>query len=121
MNQVFDCVQRNPPVVTSVFISRQVGAFSASVPRTLAHTRAIIDAIHDGALAKVRTQPDPVFGFDLVPKCQGVPSEVLVPRKAWADKAAYDSAANKLLQLFQENFKKYEGDVTATVLADAAA
>ena len=69
----------------------------------------------------MRTQPDPVFGFDLVPECLGVPSEILVPRNAWADRAAYDSAAKKLLQLFQDNFKKYEGDVRATVAADAAA
>ncbi len=87
----------------------------------LVHTRAIIDAIHNGTLSKVRTQPDPVFGFDLVPECLGVPSEILVPRNAWADKAAYDSAAKKLLQLFQDNFKKCEGDVRATVVADAAA
>ncbi len=87
----------------------------------LVHTRAIIDAIHSGALAKVRTQPDPVFGFNLVPECLGVPSEILVPRDSWADKAAYDSAAKRLLQLFQDNLKKYEGDVRATLTADAAA
>jgi phosphoenolpyruvate carboxykinase (ATP) len=87
----------------------------------LVHTRTIIDAIHNGTLAKVRMQPDPVFGFDLVPECVGVPSEILVPRNAWADKAAYDSAAKKLLQLFQENFKKYESDMRAAVMGGAAA
>jgi len=97
------------------------GAYGVGARIKLAHTRTIIDAIHNGALAKVRTQPDPVFGFNLVPECLGVPSEILVPRNSWADKAAYDSAAKRLFQLFQDNFKKYEGDVRATVSADAAA
>ena len=81
----------------------------------LAHTRAIIDAIHNGTLATVKTLPDPVFGFDVVSECLGVPSEILVPRKAWADKAAYDSNAKKLFELFQNNFKKYERGIRATV------
>lgn len=74
----------------------------------LVHTRAIIDAIHNGSLAQARTVPDPIFGFDVVPECLGVPGEILVPRMAWMDKAAYDSTARKLFDLFQDNFKKYE-------------
>jgi len=96
------------------------GAYGVGKRIKLAHTRAIIDAIHNGTLAKVRRQPDPVFGFELIPECAGVPSEVMVPRNAWADKAAYDSAAKKLFRLFQGNFKKYEGEVPATV-GDTAA
>ena len=34
-------------------------------------TRAIIDAIHYGTLSTVRTVPDPVFGFNVVPECPG--------------------------------------------------
>ena len=97
------------------------GAYGVGKRINLAHTRAIIDGIHNGTLAKVRTQPDPFFGFNLVPECLGVPTEILVPRNSWADKTAYDSAAKKLLQLFQDNFKKYEGDVLVTEAADAAA
>jgi phosphoenolpyruvate carboxykinase (ATP) len=78
-------------------------------------------------ITRVRTQPDPskvrdpVFGFNVVPECLGVPSEILLPRRAWTDKAAYDSNAKKLFALFQDNFKKYEDAVSATVVADAAA
>jgi len=96
------------------------GGYGVGKRIKLAHTRAIIDAIHDSTLAKVRTQRDPIFGVDLVSECPGVPSELLVPRNAWADKTAYDSAAKKLLELFQSNFKKYEGEVAA-VVGDAAA
>ena len=97
------------------------GAYGVGKRIKLVHTRAIIDAIHSGTLAKVRTFRDPVFGFKVVPECLGVPGEVLVPRNAWTDKAAYDSTAKKLFELFQDNFKKYEGDVRAKVVADAAA
>lgn len=97
------------------------GAYGVGKRIKLVHTRTIIDGIHNGTLAKVRTQPDPFFGFNVVPECLGVPNEILVPRNSWADKASYDFAAKRLLQLFQENFKKYEGDVLATEAADAAA
>jgi phosphoenolpyruvate carboxykinase (ATP) len=62
-------------------------------------------------------QRDPVFGFDTVIKCPDVPAGILVPRDAWADKAAYDAAATKLAGLFRENFRKYESGVNADVRA----
>jgi phosphoenolpyruvate carboxykinase (ATP) len=97
------------------------GAYGVGSRIKLAHTRAIIDAIHNGTLSNVRTIPDPIFGFNVVPECLGVPSEILLPRRAWTDKAAYDSNGKKLFALFQDNFKKYEGAVSATVVGDAAA
>jgi phosphoenolpyruvate carboxykinase (ATP) len=97
------------------------GAYGVGSRIKLAHTRAIIDAIHNGTLSTVRRVPDPIFGFNVVPECLGVPSEILLPRKAWTDKAAYDCNAKKLFALFQDNFKKYEDAVSATVVADAAA
>jgi phosphoenolpyruvate carboxykinase (ATP) len=50
-----------------------------------------------------------------------VPGEILLPRQAWADKAAYDSKAKKLFELFQSNFQKYGRGIRPTVVADAAA
>ncbi len=81
----------------------------------LSLTRAIIDAVHSGVLAAARTVADPVFGFGVITDCPGVPSDVLTPRNAWADKAAYDAAARKLAGLFAANFRQYQEQVDREV------
>ncbi len=83
----------------------------------LKYTRAIVDAIHSGALAKASTVEDPVFGIAVPTSCPDVPSEILMPRNTWVDKAAYDQKAKKLAQLFKDNFKKYEASASAEVKA----
>jgi len=91
------------------------GAHGVGQRIKLAHSRAIIDAIHGGELVRAKKERDPVFGFDVILECPGVPAEALVPRKAWADKAAYDASAKKLAGLFRENFKIYESGVSSDV------
>jgi phosphoenolpyruvate carboxykinase (ATP) len=93
------------------------GAHGTGKRISLKHTRAIIDAIHAGTLAGAKTERDPVFGFDVVTECPGVPDAILVPRRAWTDPSAYDAAAHALAGLFQGNFKTYEADVSADVRA----
>jgi phosphoenolpyruvate carboxykinase (ATP) len=95
------------------------GAYGTGKRISLRNTRAIIDAIHSGALTKSKTERDPVFGFDIVIECPGVPSEILGPRESWADKAAYDAAAKKLATLFNKNFETYAPGASAEVKAAA--
>jgi phosphoenolpyruvate carboxykinase (ATP) len=73
----------------------------------LAYTRAIIDAIHSGALDEAGIEEDPLFGLAVPTSCPGVPSEVLLPRRSWRDGAAFDETAKKLAALFSHNFSKY--------------
>ncbi len=75
---------------------------------SLKHTRAIIDAIHEGSLAKAKTVEDPVFGLHVPTDCANVPKEVLLPRNTWKDPAAYDDKARHLAGLFHKNFQKYQ-------------
>jgi len=91
------------------------GAYGTGSRIKLRYTRAIIDAIHSGALASAPTQEDPIFGLAMPTACADVPSEILVPRNTWADKAAYDDKARKVAQLFKDNFKKYEAQASAEV------
>ncbi len=91
------------------------GAYGVGSRIKLKYTRAIIDAIHSGALANVSTVEDLVFGFQVPTSCPEVPAEMLQPRNTWADKAAYDDKAKKVAGLFRENFKKYESQASAEV------
>jgi phosphoenolpyruvate carboxykinase (ATP) len=93
------------------------GAYGSGKRINLKNTRAIIDAIHSGALAKARTHRDATFGFDVIAECPNVPPEILIPRNAWADQSAYDATARKLAGLFKENFKTYEGGASPEVKA----
>ncbi len=93
------------------------GGYGAGKRIKLAHTRAIIDAIHTGKLVDARRQRHPVFGFDVPAECPGVPAEILWARDTWADPVAYDAAARKLAGLFVENFKTYEDRANEEVRA----
>lgn len=83
------------------------GGYGVGERFSLKYTRAIIDAIHSGALDEAATVVDPNFGFAVVKECPGVPANVMVPRDAWADGAAYDEKAELLAGLFKKNFEKF--------------
>jgi phosphoenolpyruvate carboxykinase (ATP) len=80
-------------------------------------TRAILDAIHDGSLAKAEYSEDPVFGLRIPKTCPNVPAEVLTPKNTWQDKAAYDQKAKLLAGLFQKNFGKYADKASEKIRA----
>jgi len=91
------------------------GPFGVGERISIAHTRAMIKAALSGALDKVATRPDPVFGIGVPVSCPDVPSIVLDPRSTWPDPAKYDAAARDLAKRFRDNFKQFERDVPAEV------
>ena len=91
------------------------GPYGIGTRLSLQHTRAIISAIHSGALADAPTERDPRFGFDVVCACPDVPSPQMVPRQTWADEAAYDERAGQLAELFKANFIAFADGASATV------
>ncbi|MEI6241395.1 MAG: phosphoenolpyruvate carboxykinase (ATP) [Planctomycetia bacterium] len=110
-------IKRHEAAVWLVNTGWTGGAYGIGTRMKLGLTRAIIDAIHSGALRSAPTAPDPVFGLHALTACPDVPAQVLVPRDAWADKAAYDATARKLAGLFTANFANYAGQVTPDVAA----
>ena len=73
----------------------------------------------DGSLANAEMRIDPHFKFRVPVAVPGVDAKILNPRDTWADKAAYDAQARKLVGMFRENFKKFEAHVGKDVLEAA--
>eukprot|EP00475_Leptophrys_vorax_P034341 TRINITY_DN552_c0_g1_i1.p1 TRINITY_DN552_c0_g1~~TRINITY_DN552_c0_g1_i1.p1 ORF type:complete len:556 (-),score=160.82 TRINITY_DN552_c0_g1_i1:51-1718(-) len=73
----------------------------------LRHTRAILDAIHNGdlddekAFSPNRTD---VFKLQIPLQVKGVPDEILDPEKSWEDLSAYKKTITELGQRFARNF-----------------
>ncbi len=93
------------------------GAYGEGERMKLAYTRAMVDAALDGELSDVPTTTNEIFGLDIPTHCPGVPGDVLEPRNTWADGEAYDKQAEELAQMFKENFKRFEGNVSQEVVA----
>jgi phosphoenolpyruvate carboxykinase (ATP) len=83
------------------------GPYGVGKRMSLKYTRAMLKAALDGELAHGPLVLDPVFGVEVPKDCPGVPSEVLQPRQVWHDRAAYDSAARKLAEMFRQEWQKY--------------
>lgn len=91
------------------------GPYGTGSRMPIKETRAIIDAIHSGALAEARFAEDPIFGVQIPQSCPGIANHKLLPRESWSDKAAYDAKAKHLATLFRENFKKFEAGASEEV------
>ena len=74
-------------------------------------TRALLNAALDGSLNNSEFRKDTNFGFEFPVAVAGVDSKILDPREAWADKAAYDVTAQKLVSAFIDNFEQFEQHV----------
>ena len=82
-------------------------------------TRALLNAALDGSLNQAEFRTDPNFGFQVPVAVPGVDPAILNPRDTWADKAAYDATAAKLVDLFNENFGQFADHVDEGVRAAA--
>lgn len=83
------------------------GSYGTGTRMSLANTRAIIDAIHSGALAQAEMVVDPNFGLQIPTTCPHVERSILQPADAWQDKSQYQATASKLAQLFHKNFQQF--------------
>ena len=95
------------------------GAFGTGKRMPIAATRALLSAALDGSLNGVQFRKDPNFGFDVPVSVPGVDDRLLDPRQTWADGAAYDEQAAKLVQMFSDNFAQYLDAIDDDVRAAA--
>ncbi|MDD2875774.1 MAG: phosphoenolpyruvate carboxykinase (ATP) [Acidiphilium sp.] len=87
------------------------GAYGTGQRMAIRHTRALLDAALSGALDHAEFHPDSAFGLMIPQAVEGVPTEVLDPREAWPDKAAYDRQAADLIARFEANFAGFADGV----------
>lgn len=83
------------------------GAYGVGNRISLKYTRAIVTAILNGSLKNSPTHMDVVFGLQIPTECERVDSHVLNPMNMWNNKHAYLKSAENLLQMFEQNYKKY--------------
>ena len=95
------------------------GAYGTGSRMPIRATRALLTAALDGSLAAGQFRRDPNFGFDVPMAVEGVADALLDPRRTWADGAAYDAQAKKLVGMFAENFGQYVAHIDADVKAAA--
>ena len=85
----------------------------------LAYTRRMVTAALEGELDAVADSVDPIFGLAIPGRVEGVPQEILCPRRTWNDGAAYDAQADRLAEMFISNFAQFEEGVSDEVKAAA--
>jgi len=95
------------------------GAYGAGRRMPIKATRALLAAALDGSLNNVEFRTDPTFGFEVPVSVPGIDNAILDPRSTWADKAAYDRQARKLVDMFVANFAKFEDHVDGSVRSAA--
>jgi phosphoenolpyruvate carboxykinase (ATP) len=93
------------------------GAYGTGKRMPIAATRALLSAALDGSLAAAHFHREPALGFSIPEAVPGVETRLLTPRATWADTDAYDKQARKLAKMFAENFRRFEKDAGADVLA----
>jgi ATP-dependent phosphoenolpyruvate carboxykinase len=84
------------------------GPYGTGERISIPNTRACIDAILDGSIRSAPTVKHPVFNVEVPTELPGVETALLDPRGTWANAADYDATANKLAQMFQDNFEQYK-------------
>jgi len=84
------------------------GKFGVGERMSIMISRALVHAALSGQLDKVEFATEPAFGLHIPVSCPDVPAQVLNPRNAWADKAAYDAQAADLAARFVANFQQFD-------------
>jgi len=95
------------------------GAYGTGSRMPIKATRALLTAALDGSLSVGQFRKDPHFGFEVPVSCHGVDDTLLDPRQTWADGVAYDRQAQKLVNMFADNFAQYVPYIADDVKAAA--
>ena len=82
-------------------------------------TRALLDSALNGSISDKGFRSDETFGFDVPVAVARVPTVLLTPRQVWSDHAAFDETAQRVVEMFANNFRRFHDDVDDDVRAAA--
>ena len=71
-------------------------------------TRAIVKAARTGTIDADHTTHLKELNLEIPRAVEGIDNQLLNPRDAWQDQAAYDEATHELVAKFKENFAKFD-------------
>ena len=107
-------IERHGPACWLVNTGWTGGPYGTGQRIPLPLTRKMLDAAIAGELeGKFRT--DEHFGFAVPVAISGVPHDILDPVRTWADQAAFHQQANRLAEMFKQNFARFESLVPPAV------
>jgi phosphoenolpyruvate carboxykinase (ATP) len=84
------------------------GSYGVGSRIPIKDTRAMVSAALNGDLDNVKFSPHPIFKVLIPETVPNVSSEILNHESTWSDRDAYYHQANKLAQLFQKNFSRFD-------------
>jgi phosphoenolpyruvate carboxykinase (ATP) len=84
------------------------GKFGVGRRMPIRVTRRLLAAALDGSLQKADFRTDPHFGLAVPREVPGVEPHVLDPVRTWRKKQEFAETAGRLVQMFRDNFRKFE-------------
>jgi phosphoenolpyruvate carboxykinase (ATP) len=113
-----DRLRRHRPLVVLMNTGAAGGVYGHGGTRTpLEISRRLLTAAQSGALRSVPAAAHPQFRIRVPAECEGVPPELLDPRRGWPSGAEYDAEAARLAAQFHERVtRRYAGAVSRDIL-----
>ena len=100
-------ISKHNVAVYLIYTGWSGGPYGVGKRISIKYSRAMVTAALTGAFDIVKFRHDDRFNLDVPLECPNVPSDILDPKNTWIDKDSYDLSANKLAQMFVENFTKF--------------
>ncbi|MGD1037233.1 MAG: phosphoenolpyruvate carboxykinase [Roseiarcus sp.] len=91
------------------------GKFGVGRRMPIRVTRRLLSAALDGSLNRANYRSDPYFGLAVPTSVPGVEPHILEPFKIWANKTEFVETATRLVNMFKDNFAKFERHVDEDV------
>ncbi|MEQ3725377.1 phosphoenolpyruvate carboxykinase [Alcanivorax sp.] len=93
------------------------GPFGEGERFSIPTTRGVVNAILSGELDNAETEHLDIINLDVPKAVTGVDSDLLQPKKTWANPENYEARARDLAEQFQKNFADKYADVSDDIRA----